>query len=86
VIVAANRIVEFLDIGFVEFHTRLLFHPVFELRIARLVVFDEIEGFLAVETESVQDHLVEAFAAARISSGQFAARFQRCFEPKAWQV
>ena len=86
VIVAADRGVQFFDVGFVELHARLLLDPVFELGVAGAVILDEIKCFLAIESETIQDHLVITFAAAWVARSEFAAGFERSFEPEAWQV
>lgn len=86
VIVAADGSVQFFDVCFIELNAGLLLHPVFELGVAGTVVLDEIEGFLAVQTEAIEDHLVVALAAARVASSEFAARFERGFQPQARQV
>lgn len=85
-IVAGDRGVEFVDGRFVEFHTRLLFDPRFELRIGGPVVFDVVDHSVAVEAERVDDHLVVAFAGAGITSGEFSAGLEGNLEPEAGQM
>lgn len=86
VIVAANVAVDFVDGALVELHAGLLFHPVFKLDVGGLVILNVVEGFLAIEVERGEDHLVVAFAAAGIAGGEFAAGFERGFQPETGQM
>lgn len=83
--VALNCGVELVDRAFVELGAILL-HPGFELAIGRLALFDVVDHGIAVEAETVNDHLVVAFACARIARGEFADGLKREFEPKARKV
>lgn len=78
-IVTSDGGVQFLDIPFVQFNSGLFFNPGFKLSVVGLIVFDVIECFLAIQTQPVQDHLVVTLPGARITAGQFAARFEGNF-------
>jgi len=74
--VTADRAVKLIDVALVKLHAGLLLHPALKLDVARLAVFDVIEGFLAIETKTIQNHLIVTLAAARIASSEFAAGFE----------
>lgn len=75
-IIPADRGVEFFDIALIQLYPGLLLDPVLELYVAGTVVFEEIERFLTIQSKPIKNHLVVAFAAAWIASGEFAACFQ----------
>src|SRR5258705_13750703 len=84
--VAANRGVELLDAGLIQFHPWLLFDPRFELGIAWLLGLDKIDHGFVLEPQGVKHHLVVAFANARIPRRELAALFARNFQPKTRQM
>ena len=77
VIVSTNVAVDLVDGAFVKLHAGLLFDPIFELDVRGLIVLDVIEGFLAVEVERGEDHLVVAFAAAGVAGAKAHWRLSR---------
>ena len=50
-IIAANIAIDLVDRGLVQFHSGLLFDPVFKLNIGGPITLDVIERFLAIQVE-----------------------------------
>src|SRR5439155_22951759 len=84
--VAADGGIELFDGRFVQFHSGLLFHPALELGVGWARRFDKVNDGVAIESETIDHHLIVAFATARIARGELAARFEREFEPKPGEV
>ena len=83
--VTANRGIEFLDGGLIQLG-RILFYPGFELAIGRFILFDVVNHRVAVQTDTVNDHLIITFPSAGIAGRQFAGAFKGKLEPKAGQM
>lgn len=84
--VSPDGLVVFVESRLVEFDAGLLLHPRLELRIGRAAVRDELLDRVRAEAEGGAGHGVVALAQAGITGGEFAARFERAFEPKAREV
>src|SRR5688572_18333439 len=83
--VTADRSIQLFDGRFVELHTGLLFNPVLELRIGWFLIFDEVDHGLALQAKRIEDHLIVTLADARVTRREFAALFERDFEPEPRQ-
>ena len=86
VVIARDGLVEFGDRRLVEFDAGLLLDPLLELRIGRLDLAQVREGLFAVEAETIEHHLVKAFAAIGIPVSELAGGGERNFQPKTGQV
>ena len=75
--IAGDRSVELFDRLLIDPGAGLLANPLFELRIGRTFPGDERDHGVAIQTETVDDHLIEAVANRWVARCEFIAGVER---------
>lgn len=85
-VVTNNSGVVCVDLGCVDGAAVLVEDPLLTLGVGRLVCLDVVEESFAVDTESVEGHLVEASSCCRVVRVKFTDGVEGSFLPEAWEV
>ena len=86
VIVTTDGCIELFNRSLVDLGARLLADPLFELTVCWALLGDVGHERIAIEIETIDDHLIETFAHGRVTGCEFAAGIKRDFEPKSRKV
>ena len=86
VIVANHRSVVLIDGVIVERPPFLVQDPLLAFGVGRFAFLDVCEEGFALDTESVESHLVEAGTRGGVVAVKLAGGVERGFLPKTWQV
>jgi hypothetical protein len=82
VIVACDRVVQFVNGGFVEFGAGLLTNPSFELRVGGSLLRNEGNDRIPLQIEAIDDHLVKPMAYGWIAVRELSAPIEGNLEPE----
>ena len=85
-VITADCVVRSIDLTLWDRTAALRLDPVFELGIAGFVVLDIGHGCVAIDTEAIEDHLVEAGTAFGIVFGELTRSAQAQLGPETGKV